>query len=395
MAAHLTIAFVALLPIYLLRFRIGPLPTTALEALWIVVMIAWLMRWRSVMGDRKNRPYARIRPWLMPCGLLLAAGIIGVVVAPDTRAALGLLRAYLVEPVLFFLVFQAVADDALRKRAAVALVVSGTVVALIALLQPLVAPHTLWEGVRATSVYSFPNAVGLFLAPIVVLAAGMVFGRGRKFSAATAGYAIAAVLMFAALVAAQSEGAVVGVAAGLLALGLLHAKARKPTMIVAIAAIALILVIPPARHFAAEKLLLRDWSGTVRRITWEETVHMLRDRPLTGAGLSGYPILMRAYHKATAIEIFQYPHNVVLNIWSELGLLGLAAFGWILVTFFRLAGRDESRPYGRIAIAAMIALLVHGLVDVPYFKNDLAFLFWIIVALGTAGALPKSKKQLA
>ncbi len=30
----------------------------------------------------------------------------------------------------------------------------------------------------------------------------------------------------------------------------------------------------------------------------------------------------------------------------------------------------------------MTALLIHGLVDVPYFKNDLAMLFWIIYALG-------------
>jgi hypothetical protein len=26
-------------------------------------------------------------------------------------------------------------------------------------------------------------------------------------------------------------------------------------------------------------------------------------------------------------------------------------------------------------------LLIHGLVDVPYFKNDLSLLFWLIVAL--------------
>jgi hypothetical protein len=27
----------------------------------------------------------------------------------------------------------------------------------------------------------------------------------------------------------------------------------------------------------------------------------------------------------------------------------------------------------------MATLLAHGLVDVPYFKNDLAVLFWIVV----------------
>ena len=32
-----------------------------------------------------------------------------------------------------------------------------------------------------------------------------------------------------------------------------------------------------------------------------------------------------------------------------------------------------------LLMATMVALLVHGLVDVPYFKNDLSVLFWLIV----------------
>jgi hypothetical protein len=31
--------------------------------------------------------------------------------------------------------------------------------------------------------------------------------------------------------------------------------------------------------------------------------------------------------------------------------------------------------------SAMIATVIHGLVDVPYFKNDLAVIFWLFIAL--------------
>ena len=34
-----------------------------------------------------------------------------------------------------------------------------------------------------------------------------------------------------------------------------------------------------------------------------------------------------------------------------------------------------------VLAASMTALLVHGLVDVQYFKNDLAIFFWMLVAL--------------
>ncbi len=398
------VVFTALLPTYLLRFQVGPLPTTLLEVLWAVLMIVWVVRRFARVGAENFLPLRpeRLRPWLIPCGLLIAAGIIGVIVAPDTRAALGLFRAYLLEPVLFFALLTSIADATLMRRMSQALVVSGTAIAIVALAQQALGPAYLWEAVRSTSVYPFPNAVGLFLAPIVVLAVGMItVSRGV---ARLAPALIAALVMFAAIIAAQSEGAIIGVAAGLFMLGVLQKKTRVPTLIVTVVIAALVLVVPPARNLAYEKLLLHDWSGTVRRITWDETLAMLRDRPLFGAGLSGYPIVMRAYHKTTAIEIFQYPHDLLLNVWSELGLLGVVAFGWILVMFVRVGvglaptqteGDRKGRPYAIVATAAMVALLVHGLVDVPYFKNDLSFLFWIIVALGTVGALPTAKNRLS
>ena len=32
-------------------------------------------------------------------------------------------------------------------------------------------------------------------------------------------------------------------------------------------------------------------------------------------------------------------------------------------------------------MGAMVTIIVHGLVDVPYFKNDLSVLFWILIAM--------------
>jgi hypothetical protein len=32
-------------------------------------------------------------------------------------------------------------------------------------------------------------------------------------------------------------------------------------------------------------------------------------------------------------------------------------------------------------MAAMVAIIIYGLVDVPYFKNDLSVLFWTILGL--------------
>ena len=34
--------------------------------------------------------------------------------------------------------------------------------------------------------------------------------------------------------------------------------------------------------------------------------------------------------------------------------------------------------------AAMVTILLHGFVDTPYWKNDLAFSFWFLIGLGVA-----------
>jgi O-antigen ligase len=134
-----------------------------------------------------------------------------------------------------------------------------------------------------------------------------------------------------------------------------------------------IFAIPSLRRVAEDQLLFKKWSGQVRLVMWKETQTMLADHPVFGAGLGNYPTAIVPYHNATWMEIFQYPHNILLNLWSETGLLGVVAFGWILWTWWR-QGRVTTLP-------VMTALLVHGLVDVPYFKNDLAVTFWILIIL--------------
>jgi O-antigen ligase len=106
---------------------------------------------------------------------------------------------------------------------------------------------------------------------------------------------------------------------------------------------------------------------------------MLKDNWLFGAGLSGYPTALEPYHTHEEIEIFQYPHNLFLNIWSELGLLGLLAAAWLMILSikkFRQSQKEKSENFWLSAAATTVLLemFIHGLVDVPFFKNDLAMI---------------------
>ena len=124
-------------------------------------------------------------------------------------------------------------------------------------------------------------------------------------------------------------------------------------------------------------------SITTRINMWQETWAMLKDRPIFGAGLAGYQTIIAPYHQKNYIEIFLYPHNIFLTFWSEIGLLGLVVFLLIIAWFYKIGFNKNllvaHYPLPIVLMASMTTLLIHGLVDTPYFKNDLSVLFWLLI----------------
>src|SRR5947199_8634897 len=110
---------------------------------------------------------------------------------------------------------------------------------------------------------------------------------------------------------------------------------------------------------------------------------MMRDHPIFGTGLSGFQRSINPY-RGDYTENLQYPHNIVLNFWTETGILGLVAFIVLLYKiFFTLLKKmyHKSPIFALGFISIFTYWVIHGLVDVPYFKNDLSMEFWFFVAI--------------
>jgi O-antigen ligase len=129
-------------------------------------------------------------------------------------------------------------------------------------------------------------------------------------------------------------------------------------------------------------------TGGFRLDLWQSSVQMVRDHPLLGVGLDNFVYLYQQRYLregAAAEPSLSHPHNWLLNFWLSLGLLGLVAFVWLLVGFLREALRSLGEPDRRWIVAgalgAMADLLVHGFIDNSYFLVDLAFVFWLCLAL--------------
>jgi O-antigen ligase len=151
--------------------------------------------------------------------------------------------------------------------------------------------------------------------------------------------------------------------------------------------------IPDVSHRAL-LLLQQGAAGNTsgnRLKLWTLTLHLLSRRPLLGMGLAGFEPTVVPLWPANDADWILYPHNLALDLWAETGLLGLLSFAAVFAVTVVVSwlgwrrGGVEWRALHLGVLVALLAILVHGAVDNPYFKNDLSLEFWALAALTWAG----------
>ena len=124
-------------------------------------------------------------------------------------------------------------------------------------------------------------------------------------------------------------------------------------------------------------------SGQSRWEIYQNTSRLVRDFPFTGGGLHAFPGLYSQYILTIPYFLFDYSHNLYLDVLLEHGIIGFAAFmavlGGSLVGALQreLKGTrrnsEELSPQSSVlsphtslrwaAIVSLVAVLLHGLMD--------------------------------
>jgi len=307
-------------------------------------------------------------------------------VAVDHRSALGYYRAYLLEPIaVFYVAADLLRDQVWRQRFLAALAVGGVVVALANLANFALTPgHPVGIGTVPVAIFNSPNFVAMFLEPLLALSLGVALFSPSPTSRWVG--AVLSVVFLAALLMTFSRGGYLALAA--LALLALLSVPRRFWLILAPAALLGLaaLRLPAVGGRVIEFLNAKDPANTnftYRLKLWRATLEMLGQHPLFGAGLNA-----------------SYAHNLWLTFWSQLGLVGVLTFTVLLVALIIRSWRALpaapaiDRPLIWGLGAAFLLLAVHGLVDTPYWKNDLSVEFWVLAALLVA-AMPAAARPTA
>lgn len=118
------------------------------------------------------------------------------------------------------------------------------------------------------------------------------------------------------------------------------------------------------------------------------SLRLVQDFPFTGGGLSAFPGLFSEYQLVIPHLMFDYGHNLYLDLALEQGLLGLAAFlgmlAYSLVVALQPPGRSDPSGLRGALLAGLVVLGLHGLADDPLYGMRATPVAFALPALAAA-----------
>lgn len=259
---------------------------------------------------------------------------------------------------------------------------------------------------KTTRVYSYlgnPNLLAGYLIAAVALSLVAIFawqGWIRKALALTM-----FVLNTACLVLTYSRGGWIGLVVALLTAVSLLVYWQSVVMppfwrtwslpimlggLIGLLVLAVIFVEPVRLRVVSIFADRQDSSNNFRRNVWDAVLKMIRDRPIIGIG-PGHNSFNKIY------PLYQQPRYTALSAYSiflevtvEMGFIGLASFLWLVVVTLNTALMQirhfrQSRSVEGFwiigAIATLLGMLAHGMVDTVWYRPEVNTLWWFMVAL--------------
>ncbi len=391
------ILLAGLLPTYVLRFSFFGVPTNLFEAgVWLLfICMLCSSRARRRLIDAFVALPKKAKLWAL---LFFVSAVVSTIYSPVLRSSLGILKSWIITPMIFgMLVSFARHNDSLAyKKIIRSLVYSGLIVALLGISQV--------NGfVRIRALYDVPNSLALFLVPLCIIAFWIGMQTRDRF------YQGSALILFIAILGTQSLGAVLALA-GAVITGLLLRRIKMNTAKYGVATAVCIMIlivflvsgrasylVSPFVHSGATN------SATVRLQLWDIGIRLINQHPILGIGLGqfegAYQVELhnlfaqqkqldasdRLYGLAPEF-VFRDPHNWVISFWLNMGLLGLVSFvGLVFATLKdvrrKFSFSDKENYYTQAVVLATVSILIFGLFDTIYWKNDLSALWWILIGL--------------
>jgi O-antigen ligase len=215
---------------------------------------------------------------------------------------------------------------------------------------------------RAFFPFVTPNTLAGYLAMIFPLA--LIYKRKAWL----------ALPLFLALLLTKSIGALLSLCLALILYFYLRDRSKKRDILIFLGLILTLIFIFLVRAQAQKEHLQPLFSTIARLSYWQDTLAIIKTRPLSGVGLGNFNLALS-----------RYSHNSYLQIWAETGILGITALVWLVILILRSSLRALKEAPEQAKIAALICsacvFLIHNVIDFSFFLPEVSLIWWAILGL--------------
>ena len=250
--------------------------------------------------------------------------------------------------------------------------------------------------VRVYSFFNNPNVLGEFLVMTIPATLAVLWGNLREEHKLVFGAGL--IVMLACMVFTWSRGAWLGM---VLACAIFFAiMDRRWVFLGILAVMALPLALVVTNNTAILERFLSigntaDTSTAYRVSIWYAAVDMIRDFWISGIGIGSeaFKAVYPAY-AASGADFALHSHNLYLQIWVEMGVIGIGALLAMVCMLIRqtfsarIATLRKQDSAAKIVIAlgaGTLGFLFQGMTDYVWYNYKILMIFWIMVALSISG----------
>ncbi len=330
----------------ILVFEEGLVPFSLFQIFYILAIGLFFVRW-FYLGFVPIRKTG----FEMELALFFSLVFLSILWTPDAeRAFIHAIRVLVLSGLLFLFV-NWIDKPRHITWLLVAMVAAGSLLGLIALYDTLNNPMAILQDFltdghrlasRARIGQEDPNFfASLFFLPLAFAASvslSSISVRTRIISS------LFFLILFAAVLVTFSRSAWVAVIIMLVVLGVLY-KQYNLFLYSALFVVVLVLVVPELR-FLLVNILNRfiglfsggvDTSNYLRLVLLDASFRIFVDSWMLGVGWRGFPDALLTYYSLQDTMGVYEPHNVIYMVYTELGLLGLLLFVFVVLKIFRIA----------------------------------------------------------
>jgi len=366
----------------------GKLAGAALLVSWVAVVVARRREEESFLSAHAGLA------WLLLA--FLSWVFASLAWAQDTGAVAVSLSRYAPNLLLIPIVFTAMRNRRAALAVAIAFVAAAAASAAYGIVDTPV-PDLSNEPVRIVGSVGDSNELAAVLVAAIPLAAALaVMARGRPGLRALA--IAAGACCGAGTVLTLSRGGLVALGGIAVAAILLAGRRRRAgaTVLAMAAVVGAIVYFGALASPAARDRVINPGSGTGRSDLWTIALRMASAEPVLGVGSGNFPVtsvhfLLRPGVIQRDDFIIGKPrvaHNIFLGVLAELGAVGLALFGAIMVACIGCAvaaarrfARARDGPMELLARASLVGL-IGLLVASVFLSNQYGQQLWLLLGLG-------------